>query len=169
MVVVEAVGARFIAHASSGTLTSSVTCDAVPSVDPGLPVRLITAIPSLAKIGSSRRSSSVSPEYESAKIKSPRLSIPRSPCSASTGCRKHALVPVEFIVAATLRAIIPDLPSPVSAMRCPAAAVCASSASASSSAGRISPSSRSASCDSALASTRTKCDGLGGGTEDIFV
>src|SRR6266576_291261 len=43
---------------------------------------------------------------------SSRLTIPRSPCSESTGCRNIAGVPVDVNVAAIFRAIRPDLPTP---------------------------------------------------------
>src|SRR2546429_5878126 len=41
-----------------------------------------------------------------------RPTIPRSPCSESTGWRNDAGVPVEVKVAAILRAMRPDLPTP---------------------------------------------------------
>ena len=62
MVVVLAVGARFRAQASSGTLTSSVTAEAVARVDVGQPVNEMMGMPRRAKTGNRRRSSSVSPE-----------------------------------------------------------------------------------------------------------
>src|SRR6266511_931956 len=43
---------------------------------------------------------------------SSRLTMPRSPWSESTGCRNMAGVPVDVNVAAILRAIRPDLPTP---------------------------------------------------------
>src|SRR6267378_1103782 len=43
---------------------------------------------------------------------SSRLTMPRSPWSESTGCRNMAGVPVDVNVAAILRAISPDLPTP---------------------------------------------------------
>src|SRR5256885_2837053 len=43
---------------------------------------------------------------------SSRVTMPRSPCSESTGCRNAAGVPVDVKVAAILRAISPDFPSP---------------------------------------------------------
>ena len=41
---------------------------------------------------------------------SPRTTIPKSPCNASTGCRYSAGVPVELNVAAIFRAISPLFP-----------------------------------------------------------
>ena len=43
--------------------------------------------------------------------------IPRSPCSASAGCKKTEGVPVEENVAAIFRPINPDLPMPVTTTR----------------------------------------------------
>src|SRR2546430_5475077 len=43
---------------------------------------------------------------------SSRVTMPRSPCSESTGCRKLAEVPVDVNVAAIFRAISPDFPTP---------------------------------------------------------
>ena len=42
---------------------------------------------------------------------------PRSPCTASAGCRKNAGVPVLESVAAILRQMMPDLPMPVTMTR----------------------------------------------------
>ena len=42
---------------------------------------------------------------------------PRSPCTASAGCRKNAGVPVLASVAAILRQMMPDLPMPVTITR----------------------------------------------------
>jgi len=48
---------------------------------------------------------------------SPRASIPKSPCSASAGCRKNDGVPVLDSVAEIFRPISPDFPIPVTATR----------------------------------------------------
>src|SRR5258708_1060024 len=48
---------------------------------------------------------------------SPRASIPKSPCSASAGCRKNDGVPVLESVAEIFRPISPDFPMPVTATR----------------------------------------------------
>src|SRR6267143_1811177 len=65
----------------------------------------------------SRMISSVSPPYETASIASPRASIPKSPCSASAGCRKKDGVPVLDNVEEIFRAINPDLPIPLTTTR----------------------------------------------------
>ena len=57
-------------------------------------------------------SSSVSPEFDSISTTSSGVIMPRSPCDASAGCTKNAGVPVEASVAASLRAMCPDLPMP---------------------------------------------------------
>ncbi len=66
-----------------------------------------------------RTSSSFSPLYDSAITTSSRRITPRSPCSASAGCRKNAGVPVLDSVAAILRQTMPDLPIPVRITRPP--------------------------------------------------
>src|SRR5256884_6071261 len=48
-----------------------------------------------------------------------RPTIPRSPCSESTGWRNDAGVPVDVKVAAILRAMRPDLPTPETITRPP--------------------------------------------------
>src|SRR5947208_2760728 len=53
--------------------------------------------------------------------------MPRSPCSESTGCRNIAGVPVDVKVAAILRAMSPDFPTPETITR-PLAAASSSTA-----------------------------------------
>ena len=48
---------------------------------------------------------------------SPGAIMPRSPWLASAGCTKNAGVPVDASVAASLRAMCPDLPMPVTTTR----------------------------------------------------
>src|ERR1017187_2161078 len=103
-------------------------------------------------LGSSSRISEVSPEADSASTRSPRITIPRSPCRASAGCRYSAGVPVEAKVAASLRPISPLLPMPVTTTR-PAQPRISSSARDTSPA--IGQPMRSASRRSASASIRT--------------
>src|SRR5262249_53777337 len=68
-------------------------------------------------VASNARISSVSPLAERASTTSPRTTIPRSPCKASTGCKYSDGVPVELKVAAILRAIKPLFPIPVTTTR----------------------------------------------------
>src|SRR5256885_11818956 len=60
----------------------------------------------------SPNSSSEAPLFESRIATSSRSTMPKSPCSESTGWRNEAGVPVEVRVAAILRAISPDVPPP---------------------------------------------------------
>ena len=62
-------------------------------------------------------SSTVSPDHDIARITSSLDIIPRSPCEASLGCTKNAVVPVEENVAAILWPTWPDLPIPVTMTR----------------------------------------------------
>ncbi len=57
------------------------------------------------------------PPLEIASRRSPRTSMPTSPCAASTGWRKIAGVPVDEKVEASFRATIPDFPIPVTTTR----------------------------------------------------
>ncbi len=110
--VVLAVGANPSGQASF-TRTLSTTSPARASDDSGLPVMTINLIPCSLKCGSSLRISSVSPLLETARITSPFITMPRSPCMPSPEWRKNAGVPVLAKVAAILRQIKPDFPSPV--------------------------------------------------------
>src|SRR5437899_7498268 len=56
--------------------------------------------------------SSDAPLFETRIATSRRPTIPRSPCNESTGWRNDAGVPVEVSVAAILRAMRPDFPTP---------------------------------------------------------
>src|SRR5450755_3629061 len=87
------------------------------SVQISSPVIAINGTRNLLIVASSARISSVSPDADKASTTSPRTTIPKSPCSASTGCRYSAGVPVELNVAAILRAINPLLPIPVTTTR----------------------------------------------------
>ena len=115
--VVEDVGARFIGHASSVTLTSRTTSDCRASVDFGWPVRRMIGTPRRLSGGRIASISSVSPEFDKASTTSPRATMPMSPWTPSAGCRKNAGVPVEASVAAILRPTRPDLPMPVTMTR----------------------------------------------------
>jgi hypothetical protein len=101
--VVEEVGARSCGHASSPTEQSSTSRCAAPARSPARPV-IATCYPlrpeelqQPAELVRTRRSWRAG----SPRRRDPRC--PRSPCSASTGWRKVAGVPVEVSVAAILR------------------------------------------------------------------
>ena len=115
--VVLVVGARFMGQASSGTLMSRTISLCRASVERGLPVMSTMGTPMRLSGGRMASISSVSPELESATTTSPRATMPRSPCTPSAGCRKWAGVPVEASVAAIFRAMMPDLPMPVTITR----------------------------------------------------
>src|SRR5438093_1671095 len=120
--VVLAVGASVSGHASSVTLPSSTTSAWRASTESGSPVSAIMGTPSRFSWLTSPNSSSEAPLFESRSATSCRPTMPRSPCSESTGGRNDAGVPVDVNVAAILRAINPDLPSPET-MRRPLASV----------------------------------------------
>src|SRR5438876_10181403 len=110
--VVLAVGASVSGHASSVTLPSSTTSAWRASTESGSPVRAIIGTPSRFSWLTSPNSSSEAPLFDSRSATSSWPTMPRSPCRESTGWRNEAGVPVDVKVAATLRAINPDLPSP---------------------------------------------------------
>ena len=112
MAVVLAVGARPRGQASRGTPVSMTTKLARPRVELGRPVKLIRGEPRRLRLGRRMVSSWVSPLLDRTRITSSLDTMPRSPCMASTGCRKRALVPVELKVATSFRATIPDFPTP---------------------------------------------------------
>ena len=84
---VDAVGASPSGHASGTGPISSTTSAASASEFLGPPVMAMMGAPSRRSEGRSRMISSVSPLLESASTTSPGISRPRSPCSASAGCR----------------------------------------------------------------------------------
>ena len=92
MVVVEAVGASPRVQASLAMEQSSATSAAETRVEILVPaptsshVMLISGTCNRLIVAKSRRISSVSPLAESATTTSPATTIPRSPCTASTGC-----------------------------------------------------------------------------------
>lgn len=59
------------------------------------------------------RSSVVRPELESMTTTSPGWTKPKSPCKASVESRKHETMARERNMATALRAMMPDLPTPV--------------------------------------------------------
>ena len=69
--------------------------------------------PSRRIAGIRRRTSSVSPLWESASTTSSVRMRPRSPWTASAGWSENARVPVEASVAASFWPTSPDLPIPV--------------------------------------------------------
>jgi hypothetical protein len=101
MVVVEAVGASPSEQASweieQSNATSAEDARVEASVERAPPpaesaamssqVMLISGTCNRLIVATNCRISSVSPLAESASTRSPRTIIPRSPCSASTGCR----------------------------------------------------------------------------------
>ncbi len=139
IVVVEAVGASPSAQASCAIEQSSATSAAAAKVDNlfiPLSSRANARDPLLLSSANliprhrnqrhlqpldRRQQRQISPPSppiaDSASTTSPRTTIPKSPCSASTGCRYSAGVPVELSVAAILRAISPLFPIPVTTTR----------------------------------------------------
>ena len=115
--VVLVVGARSCGQASSRTQASSATSHRRASPDPRSPVMAIVRTPSPCRCSSSRSSSSDSPDFDRRIATSWVPTMPRSPCALSTGWRKSAGVPVEVSVAAILRPISPDLPTPATMTR----------------------------------------------------
>src|SRR6266571_4840884 len=115
--VVLVVGASVSGQASSATLASSTTSDWRASTESGFPVIAISGTPSRLRWFTSPNSSSDSPLFESRIARSLRPTMPRSPCSESTGWRNDAGVPVEVKVAAILRAMSPDFPTPLTITR----------------------------------------------------
>src|SRR5436305_255574 len=117
-----AVGASVSGHASSVTLASSTTSACRARIDSPSPVIATMGTPSRLSWPTSPNSSSDAPLFESRIAASSRSTMPRSPCSESTGWRNEAGVPVDVSVAAILRAISPDLPTPETMSRPGAAA-----------------------------------------------
>ncbi len=115
--VVLAVGASPSGQASLSTLASRCTSAACASDDRSLPVSAISLAPWRFRCGISSTSSSVSPEFDSSSTTSSGVIMPRSPWPASAAWTKNAGVPVEASVAASLRAMWPDLPMPVTTTR----------------------------------------------------
>ncbi len=120
--VVLVVGASVSGHASSARPASSTTVAACPSVESGAPVRATIGTPSRFNCSTSPNSSSDSPLFDRRIATSSRPTMPRSPCSESTGCRNAAGVPVDVNVAAIFRAMSPDFPTPETMSRPEAAA-----------------------------------------------
>src|SRR5947208_8176238 len=110
--VVLAVGASVSGHASSVTPASSTTSACRASTESGSPVIAMIGTPRRFSWFTSPNSSSDVPLFERRTAMSLRPTMPKSPCRESTGCRNEAGVPVEVKVAAILRAISPDLPTP---------------------------------------------------------
>ena len=160
--VVDAVGARFSPQASRSTEQSSATSLAAARVECRLQQKLMSASPLRLTVASRRRISSVSPLADSAITTSPGMSTPRSPCTASAGCRNSAGEPVELSVAAIFCAMMPLLPIPVTTTRpfCPPQ--CRIISTAREKGPAIGPSRRAASASSAAASVRTSAAGWNG-------
>src|SRR2546425_878488 len=112
----------------------------------------------------SPNSSSEAPLFESRIATSSRSTMPRSPCSESTGWRNEAGVPVDVRVAASLRAISPDLPTPDTMSR-PCAA--ASSRTAAANGGPNRPATRSIAAASRARTRRPRSTRSLGSVRDI--
>src|SRR2546421_4909111 len=110
--VVLAGGASVSGQASSATLASSTTSAWRASTESGSPVTAIRRTPSRLSWLTRPNSSSDAPLRGRRMATSCRPTIPRSPCRESTGWRNDAGVPVEVKVAAILRAMRPDFPTP---------------------------------------------------------
>ncbi len=141
------VGARPSGHASGTGPISRTTSAAAASELFWPPVTAMIGAPIRLSAGSSRKISSVSPLFDSASTRSPGTSRPRSPCSASAGCRNSDGVPVDANVALIFCAMNPGFPIPVTTTR-PEQARMRSTAS------EKSPSMRAQSCSMAAASAR---------------
>src|SRR2546422_704705 len=112
----------------------------------------------------SPNSSSEAPLFESRIATSSRSTMPRSPCSESTGWRNEAGVPVDVRVAASLRAISPDFPTPDTMSR-PCAA--ASSRTAAANGGPNRPATRSIAAASRARTRRPRSTRSLGSVRDI--
>src|SRR5213592_2173642 len=115
--VVLAVGASVSGQASSATAASSTTTAWRARTEPGSPVTAMMGTPRRCSCSTRSNSSSVEPLLESRMATSSRPTIPKSPCNESTGWRNAAGVPVEVKVAAILRAMSPDFPTPLTITR----------------------------------------------------
>ena len=126
--VVLVVGARSCGHASSRTHASSDTVHSFANAEPVSPVMPIERTPRPCRCSSRASTSSDSPDLESRIATSPGPTMPRSPCTLSMGWRNVAGVPVEVRVAAILRAMSPDFPTPVTMTRPSDSAISATAA-----------------------------------------
>ena len=117
--VVLAVGARLSGQASLATAVFKCASANRARVDSGLPVKATILAPRRLIAGAIASTSAVSPELEKAITTSLPVIMPKSPWPASAGWTKNAAVPVEAKVAATLRAMCPDLPMPTTMTRPP--------------------------------------------------
>src|SRR6185312_16027947 len=88
-----------------------------PSSESCAPTMAMMLTPNRRSCSSSGNSSSVAPLFEKRMATSDGPTMPRSPCTLSTGCRNMAGVPVDVSVAAILRPISPDLPTPATITR----------------------------------------------------
>src|SRR5438270_4502965 len=117
--VVLVVGASVSGHASSATLASSTTSAWRARTESGSPVIATSRTPSRLSWLTRPNSSSEAPLLDRRIATSCRPTIPRSPWRESTGWRNDAGVPVDVKVAAILRAMRPDLPTPETITRPP--------------------------------------------------
>ena len=160
IVVVEAVGAKLSPQASRSTPQSRATSLACARVECRLQQKLTSPSPLRLSVANRRRISSVSPLAESATTTSPGSRTPRSPWTASAGCRNNAGEPVELSVAAIFWAIMPLLPMPVTTTRPRSSPQRRINSTARANGSAMGPSRRAARASSAAASVRTNSAGL---------
>ena len=110
--VVDAEGARFREQASVSLPMVRLMVERRARSQLVVLVSEMVVMSSCLRIAASVTSSSVFPPKESRSTRSPLLMRPRSPWSASVGCRKWLGVPVEANVAEILVPMRPDFPTP---------------------------------------------------------
>ena len=110
--VVDAVGAKLSGQASRSMAVTKATSATRASELRGFPVMAMIGMPIALRAGTQVINSLDSPENEMPTKTSPGRIMPRSPWAASSECTKNEVVPVEENVAASLRPMCPDLPTP---------------------------------------------------------
>ena len=100
------------------TESGTVAIRSRPDEPSSFPVIETTGIPSCFRIDASPTTSSVSPEYDSARHRSLGRNAPRSPCAASEGCTGCEAIPSDLSVAAIFAPTSPDLPRPAVSRSC---------------------------------------------------
>ena len=117
MAEVLAVGARPRGQASFMAPMFSTQSACLARLELAPPVMAMIFAPMRRMGGIRERISAVSPELERARTMSSGRMRPRSPCTASAGCRVRLGVPVEARVAEILAPTSPALPMPVTTTR----------------------------------------------------
>ena len=110
---VEVTGARSKGQSSRSSGSTMALSQARASFEPARQVTLTSRAPRALAKGTSPRSSSVDPLLEKSTRMSSSPTIPMSPCRASTGFKKTALVPVDTSVMEIFWAMKPLFPTPV--------------------------------------------------------